>query len=103
LPKGVIEFASHELLWRSGDSDLFPEVRPTFHALPKVLQERIQRRIDELGLNLRDFQHRRLQGVEAFKLRAGDYRVIYEFNVDRNELFLLTVGNRRDIYKKTFN
>jgi mRNA-degrading endonuclease RelE of RelBE toxin-antitoxin system len=44
-----------------------------------------------------------LQGVEAFKLRAGDYRVIYEFNVDRNELFLLTVGNRRDIYKKTFN
>jgi mRNA interferase RelE/StbE len=74
-----------------------------FHALPKVLQERIQRRIDELGLNLRDFQHRRLQGVEAFKLRAGDYRVIYEFNVDRNELFLLTVGNRRDIYKKTFN
>lgn len=41
--------------------------------------------------------------MDVFKLRVGDYRVIYEFNVERNELFLLTVGNRRDIYKKTFN
>ena len=74
-----------------------------FCNFPKMLQEKIQRRIDDLGLNLRDFQHRRLQGVEAFKLRVGDYRIIYEFNIERNELYLLTVGNRRDIYKKTFN
>jgi mRNA interferase RelE/StbE len=74
-----------------------------FYALPKAVQERIQKRIDELGLDLRHFQHQRLQGVVAFKLRVGDYRVIYEFNIDRNELFLITVGNRRDIYKKAFN
>jgi mRNA interferase RelE/StbE len=74
-----------------------------FHALPKALQERIQQRIDELGLRLRDFQHQRLQGVDAFKLRVGDYRVIYQLNMERNELILLTVGNRRDVYKKTLN
>jgi len=74
-----------------------------FYNLPKMVQEKIARRIDELGLDLRGFQHQRLQGVDAFKLRVGDYRVIYEFNIDCNELFLLTVGNRRDIYKKAFN
>ena len=74
-----------------------------FYALPKAIQERIQKRIDELGLGLPHFQHQRLQGVQAFKLRVGDYRVIYEFNIDRNELLLITVGNRRDIYKKAFN
>lgn len=74
-----------------------------FQALPKALQERIQQRIDELGLRIRNFQHQRLQGVDAFKLRVGDYRVIYEFNVDRNEIILLTIGNRRDVYKRTFN
>jgi len=74
-----------------------------FHALPKALQDRIQQRIDDLGLRLRDFPHQRLQGVGAFKLRIGDYRLIYEFNVERNELILLTVGNRRDVYKNTFN
>jgi len=74
-----------------------------FYNLPKMLQEKIQRRVDELGLNLRDFQHQRLQGFETFKLRVGDYRVIDEFDVERNELYLLAVGNRRDIYKKALN
>jgi mRNA interferase RelE/StbE len=74
-----------------------------FHALPETIQSRIQKRIDELGLDIRSFQHQRLQGVDAFKLRVGDYRIIYDFNVERNELTLITVGNRRDIYKKTFN
>lgn len=74
-----------------------------FYALPQMIQDRIQKRVDELGLDLRNFRHQRLQGMDVFKLRVGDYRVIYEFNVERNELFLLTVGNRRDIYKKSFN
>lgn len=80
-----------------------PKFDQRFFALPKIAQERIQKRIDELGLNLRNFQHQRLQGVDAFKLRVGDFRVIYEFKIERNELLLLTVGNRRDIYKKAFN
>jgi len=74
-----------------------------FHALPKDIQERIQRRINELGRNLRGFSHQRLQGVDAFRLRVGDYRIVCEFNVERNELYLITVGNRREIYKKPFN
>jgi mRNA interferase RelE/StbE len=74
-----------------------------FHALPKDIQERIQRRIDDLGRNLQEFSHRRLQGVDAFRLRVGDYRIVYEFNVERNELYLITVGDRREIYKKPLN
>jgi mRNA interferase RelE/StbE len=72
-------------------------------AFPNGVQERIHRRIDELGQNLRGFQHQRMQGVDAFRLRVGDYRVVYEFNVEKNELYLIAVGNRRDIYKKPFN
>lgn len=80
-----------------------PRFDQRFYALPESVQQRIQKRIDELGLDLRKFPHQRLQGIDAFKLRVGDYRIIYEFDITRNELFLLTVGNRRDIYKKTFN
>lgn len=57
-----------------------------FHALPKDIQEHLQRRIDELGRNPRDFSHQRLQGVDAFRLRVGDYRIVYEFNMEQNEL-----------------
>jgi mRNA-degrading endonuclease RelE of RelBE toxin-antitoxin system len=56
-----------------------------------------------LGCNLRGFSDHLMQGVDAFRLRVGDFRVIYQFNVEKNELFLITVGNRRDVYKKPLN
>lgn len=74
-----------------------------FFDLPKSLQERVQKQIDDLGMALRSHSHQRLQGTEVFKLRVGDFRIIYEFNVERNELYLITLGHRRDIYKKAFN
>ena len=74
-----------------------------FFDLPQDVQARIQRRIDELGQNLREFPHYRMQGVDAFRLRVGDYRIIYQFNAEKNELYLIAVGNRREIYKKPFN
>jgi mRNA interferase RelE/StbE len=74
-----------------------------FLALPPNLRNRIQLAIDELGMNLGGFQHHRMRGVDAYRLRVGDYRVIYEFNTERNELHLITLGHRREIYKEAFN
>jgi mRNA interferase RelE/StbE len=74
-----------------------------FFALPADLRERIAGRIDEFGRDLRGFPHCRMQGVEAFRLRVGDYRIIYEFDVETNELYLIAVGNRRDIYKQALS
>ena len=76
-----------------------PQFDWRFFSLPAGMQQQIQRKIDELGRNLRGFAHHRMQGVDAFRLRAGDFRVIYQFNVEKNELFLITVGNRREVYK----
>lgn len=78
-----------------------PKFDRRFFSLPAAVQEQIQRRIDELGLNLRGFSHFRMQGVDAFRLRAGDDRVIYQFNVEKNELYLIAVGNRRDVYNNS--
>jgi mRNA-degrading endonuclease RelE of RelBE toxin-antitoxin system len=48
---------------------------------------------------LADYSHHRLQGRPECRLRVGDYRVIYEFNLARNELYLITLGHRREIYR----
>jgi mRNA interferase RelE/StbE len=74
-----------------------------FFNLSQDLQAKIQRRIDELGENLHGFPHYRMQGVDAFRLRVGDYRIIYQFNVEKNELHLIAVGNRREIYNRPIN
>ena len=41
----------------------------------------------------------RLQGRAEFQLRVGDYRIIYAFDVSRNELSLVTLGHRREVYR----
>ncbi len=71
-----------------------------FFGLPSSVQYHIENRIRELGRRLEDFPHHRLQGRSEFRLRIGDYRIIYVFNVERNELLLVTLGHRREIYRR---
>jgi len=61
----------------------------------------VQHKIDEMGTRLENFPHQRLQGRAEFKLRIGDYRVLYEFDVKLGRIYLLYVGNRREIYKRS--
>jgi mRNA interferase RelE/StbE len=70
-----------------------------FSKLPAAARTRIIADIRDLGRRLESFPHRRLQGRPEFRLRVGDYRVIYLFDVQRNELFLSTLGHRRDVYR----
>lgn len=50
-------------------------------------------------MDLRRRQHHRLTGSSQCRLRVGDYRVIYRFDVERNELYLVELGHRREIYR----
>jgi mRNA interferase RelE/StbE len=70
-----------------------------FFELPRSVQERIQARIDEIGLRLADYPHYHLTGSNRYRLRVGDYRVIYRFDVQRNAIELLNVGHRREVYR----
>lgn len=64
------------------------------------MQARLQARIDSLGVRLSGYPHFRMQGADTFRLRVGDYRIIYQFDLQRNDLYLITLGHRRDIYKR---
>jgi mRNA-degrading endonuclease RelE of RelBE toxin-antitoxin system len=37
--------------------------------------------------------------VPEFRLRVGDYRVIYRFDLSKNIIYLITVSHRRKIYR----
>jgi mRNA interferase RelE/StbE len=71
-----------------------------FFKLPPAVQARIESAIDRLGNVLDTHSHHRMKGVEAFRLRVGDYRVIYEFDRAKGILHLLIVGHRREVYRK---
>jgi mRNA interferase RelE/StbE len=77
---------------------------PTFSkaldSLPESVRAAVQRSVDEMGTRLDSFPHNRLQGRSEFKLRVGDYRVLYEFDLNRGRIYLHYVGHRRDIYRR---
>ena len=70
-----------------------------FFRLPLRLQALIQKRIDEMGFRLDAFPHYRMTGSDSFRLRVGDYRVIYRFDLAKAELYLVAMGHRREIYR----
>ena len=63
-----------------------------------MVRDLIEVKIGDLGLRLGEYPHHRLKGRSEYRLRAGDYRVIYEFDRQQNTLYLVTLGHRRDIY-----
>ena len=77
-----------------------PTFSKSFDASPFSIREDVQRKIDEMGFRLEIFPHQRLQGRPEFKLRAGDYRVLYEFDAKLGRIYLHYVGHRREISKQ---
>jgi mRNA interferase RelE/StbE len=69
-----------------------------FKLAPPV-RELIETKIHDLGSRLGDYPHHRLKGRSEYRLRAGDYRIIYEFDQHQNTLHLITLGHRREIYR----
>ena len=70
-----------------------------FLKLPEDLRRRIEAQIDDMGGRLGSFSHYRMTGGNRYRLRVGDWRIIYTFDAGRNEIHLLAVGHRREIYR----
>ena len=67
--------------------------------LPASIRRLVEEKITEMGSRLASFPHYRMTGRREFRLRLGDYRVIYDFDAAKNEIYLITLGNRREIYR----
>lgn len=76
-----------------------PTFSKAFDSLPESARDAVQRKVDDVGAQLETFPHQRLQGRSEFKLRVGDYRVLYEFDATQGSIYLHYVGHRRDIYR----
>ena len=71
----------------------------SLHELDKLEQNisrRIIKKVDELMNNPYSMEIKKLKGLNAFRLRIGDYRVIFE--IERDLITILKVGHRRNIY-----
>jgi mRNA interferase RelE/StbE len=80
------------------------ELRPAaVRALRKLdpsIRPRIQGVIALLAHDPRPPAARQLVGRPGFRLRVGDYRVIYTIHDDVLVVVVVTVGHRREVYER---
>ena len=60
--------------------------------------ERVCEAIRSLAQNPRPPGYRRLVARDGWRIRVGDYRVIYEIDDVSHSVLVLHVGHRRDVY-----
>ncbi len=74
--------------------------RKMFKKLSQELQDRIKPKIDDLAIEPRPDGVKKLKGEEnSYRIRVGDYRVIYEIFDDVLVVKVIEVGHRSEIYK----
>ena len=61
--------------------------------------EKIVRRIRDLEQNPRPSGCRKLSGKDRYRLRQGDFRVVYAVDDSRHIVEVYKIGNRREIYR----
>lgn len=78
---------------------LLRRVQKALSKIRKRDYERLQEAIWELGDEPKPHGSRKLSGREGWRIRVGDYRVIYEIDDAAEEVTVLDVGHRRDVYR----
>ena len=62
-------------------------------------RQKIIRRIGELAENPRPLGSIKLSGQERYRIRQGAYRIIYSIEDDVLIVYVVKVGNRKDVYR----
>lgn len=71
-----------------------------FKKLTQEVQDRIQLKINELAIEPRPNNVKKLNSQEnTYRIRVGDYRVIYEIFDDFLLVKIVDARHRREIYK----
>jgi mRNA interferase RelE/StbE len=63
------------------------------------IASRIEDKLLELEGNPRPAGCKKLKGCDAWRIRIGDYRAIYEINDGQLTVTIITIGHRREVYE----
>jgi mRNA interferase RelE/StbE len=74
-------------------------VAADLRSLPKREVARILARIEALRENPRPPGSEKLSGQDRYRLRQGNYRILYEIREVELKVVVVRVGHRREIYR----
>jgi mRNA interferase RelE/StbE len=78
---------------------IIPSAEKEMNKLPALVHRRISGRILSLEDNPRPTSAKKLSGREEYRLRVGDYRVLYTIDDRGHVVTVFSVGHRRQVYR----
>ena len=78
---------------------ILPSAERDIRKLPQEIQVRVTAHVTALKTNPRPRGVKKLEGSHEYRIRVGDYRVIYTIDDDIVTVTIVRVGHRRDIYR----
>ena len=76
-----------------------PSAVKEIEILPKKDRQRIVRRIVALAGNPRPPGCEKLSGQERYRVRQGNYRILYEVHERELIVMIVKVGDRKNVYR----
>jgi len=73
--------------------------RRELERLPKKEIERMAKRIHDLASDPRPAGCEKLSGTDFYRVRQGDYRVLYRIDDAERLVDILRIGHRREVYR----
>ena len=68
--------------------------------LPLKTHDQVVEHLRQLEENPRVFGSEKLTAINAYKLRVGNYRIVYEINEPEKEIRVVMVDDRKQVYKR---
>ena len=68
--------------------------------LASKTHDQVVAHLRELEENPRIFGSEKLTAINAYKLRVGNYRIIYEINEPEKEVRVAMIDDRKQVYKR---
>lgn len=88
----MIDFQRYTLLIRrSAEKEM--------DALSSVVLGRITQAILSLETDPHPAASKKLSGSDKFRMRVGDYRILYTVDDHKQTIEIVSVGHRRDVYR----
>ncbi len=84
----------------AGYSILFKEsVRKDIESIPRKDLQRIMERIGLLAEDPRPAGSEKLSSQERYRIRQGNYRIIYSIQDAEITVWIVRIGHRREVYR----
>ena len=81
--------------------EIAPAAQRQLRKLKKLAQRRILASLEALAENPRPAGMKKLSGApELYRIREGDYRIIYQIQEEVLLVLVVKVGHRKDVYRR---